>query len=117
MTDMRYEAENRRTKDADTSWMVRAACKGMDLSLFFPERGRPDHEWRQARKVCHRCPVAAECLEYAMTPPAERFGIWSGHSERERRRLRTQRGHANAAHGTRAKANSGCTCARCEAAA
>jgi WhiB family redox-sensing transcriptional regulator len=40
--------------------------------------------------VCVGCDVRAECLEYAMAND-ERFGIWGGLSERERRRLRQTR--------------------------
>ena len=40
-----------------------------------------------AKKVCTGCEVRAECLEYALAHD-ERFGIWGGLSERERRRLK-----------------------------
>ncbi|ONK24265.1 hypothetical protein BLX87_06150, partial [Bacillus sp. VT-16-64] len=35
------------------------------------------------------CPVSTACLDYALAKD-ERFGIWGGMSERERRRLRRQ---------------------------
>jgi len=44
---------------------------------------------RDAKRVCESCPVREECLKYAMDND-ERFGIWGGLSERERRRLRKQ---------------------------
>jgi WhiB family redox-sensing transcriptional regulator len=37
--------------------------------------------------VCLSCEVRSECLEYALAHD-ERFGIWGGLSERERRRLK-----------------------------
>jgi WhiB family transcriptional regulator, redox-sensing transcriptional regulator len=55
--------------------------------LFFPERGASTKE---AKSVCHGCEVRPECLEYALRH-GEKFGIWGGMSERERRRLRRQR--------------------------
>ena len=68
-------------------WQYWAACKGVDPDLFFAERGAPT---RPAKKICSSCLVCEDCLEYSMTLP-ERFGIWGGLSERERRRLRRQR--------------------------
>ena len=40
--------------------------------------------------MCEACTVKDACLEYAMAND-ERFGIWGGLSERERRRLRRAR--------------------------
>ena len=55
--------------------------------LFFPERGAST---REAKSVCAGCEVKDDCLEYALVN-GEKFGIWGGLSERERRRLRRQR--------------------------
>ena len=68
-------------------WMSLAECKGMDPDLFFPERGAST---REAKEVCRGCVVREDCLEYALAN-GEKFGIWGGLSERERRRLRRQR--------------------------
>ena len=57
---------------------------------FFPERGAST---REAKEVCRGCVVRGECLEYALAN-GEKFGIWGGLSERERRRLRRQRAQA-----------------------
>jgi hypothetical protein len=51
---------------------------------FFPEKGGST---REAKRVCLSCDVRSECLEYALAHD-ERFGIWGGLSERERRRLK-----------------------------
>ena len=40
--------------------------------------------------MCRGCVVREDCLEYALAN-GEKFGIWGGLSERERRRLRRQR--------------------------
>ena len=69
------------------SWQVQANCLGVDPDLFFPERGAST---REAKAVCRACVVRENCLEYALVN-GEKFGIWGGLSERERRRLRRQR--------------------------
>jgi WhiB family redox-sensing transcriptional regulator len=71
-------------------WLARAACRGMDPELFFPDRGESTEP---AKAVCAACPVRAECLDYALTN-GERFGVWGGASERERRALRRDRARA-----------------------
>ena len=65
-------------------WQERALCAQTDPEAFFPEKGGST---REAKKICTDCEVKAECLEYALAND-ERFGIWRGLSERERRRLR-----------------------------
>src|SRR5689334_2125879 len=72
---------------ADRRWQERANCLGVDPDLFFPERGASTKE---AKSVCGGCEVRMECLEYALRH-GEKFGIWGGMSERERRRIRPQR--------------------------
>ncbi len=74
-------------EEGERRWQERANCLGVDPDLFFPERGAST---REAKAVCGSCEVRPECLEYALDH-AEKFGIWGGLSERERRRLRRQR--------------------------
>jgi len=69
------------------AWRLEALCAETDPEAFFPEKGGST---REAKRVCTGCDVRAECLEYALTND-ERFGIWGGLSERERRRLRLAR--------------------------
>lgn len=71
----------------DSSWQDRANCRGVDPDLFFPERGAST---REPKEVCRGCVVRLDCLEYALSNN-EKFGIWGGLSEQERRRLRRQR--------------------------
>jgi WhiB family redox-sensing transcriptional regulator len=66
------------------SWQERALCAETDPEAFFPERGGSA---REAKRICTACEVRAECLEYALAND-ERFGVWGGLSERERRRMR-----------------------------
>lgn len=71
----------------DRGWQSRSNCMGVDPDLFFPERGAST---REAKEVCRGCVVREDCLEYALDN-GEKFGIWGGMSERERRRLRRAR--------------------------
>ena len=66
------------------AWQDDALCAETDPEAFVPEKGGST---REAKQVCRGCSVRAECLEYALDHD-ERFGIWGGFSERERRRLR-----------------------------
>ena len=66
------------------AWQERALCAQTDPEAFFPEKGGST---REAKRVCASCEVRAECLEYALAHD-ERFGIWGGLSERERRKLK-----------------------------
>jgi WhiB family redox-sensing transcriptional regulator len=68
----------------EPDWQERALCAQTDPEAFFPEKGGST---REAKRICSGCDVRAECLDYALAHD-ERFGIWGGLSERERRRLR-----------------------------
>ena len=68
----------------DGGWQERGLCAQTDPEAFFPEKGGST---REAKKVCLTCDVRQECLEYALAND-ERFGIWGGLSERERRKLK-----------------------------
>ena len=68
----------------ELGWQERALCAETDPEAFFPEKGGST---REAKRVCLSCEVRTECLEYALAHD-ERFGIWGGLSERERRRLK-----------------------------
>ena len=73
-------------EDEEESWQDRALCAQTDPEAFFPEKGGST---REAKKICTGCEVKAECLEYALAND-ERFGIWGGLSERERRRIKRE---------------------------
>ncbi|MEY2476795.1 MAG: WhiB family transcriptional regulator, redox-sensing transcriptional regulator [Actinomycetota bacterium] len=77
------------------SWQDQANCMGVDPDLFFPERGAST---REAKEVCRGCVVREDCLEYALAN-GEKFGIWGGMSERERRRIRRARALARRSNG------------------
>lgn len=65
-------------------WQEQALCAQTDPEAFFPEKGGST---REAKRICRACVVRDECLEYALEHD-ERFGIWGGLSERERRRVK-----------------------------
>ena len=67
-------------------WTERAACAALPADMFFPARG---HEVETAKAVCRECPVCDDCLDAALRR-GEKFGIWGGASERERRVMRRQ---------------------------
>ena len=70
--------------DNALAWQTDSLCAQTDPEAFFPEKGGPT---RDAKKICVSCEVRTQCLEYALQND-ERFGIWGGLSERERRKLR-----------------------------
>ena len=69
---------------AEQEWQEQALCAQTDPEAFFPEKGGST---REAKRICQACAVRDECLEYALLND-ERFSIWGGLSERERRRLK-----------------------------
>jgi WhiB family redox-sensing transcriptional regulator len=70
--------------DNPLAWQADSLCAQTDPEAFFPEKGGST---REAKKICTSCEVRSQCLEYALQND-ERFGIWGGLSERERRKLR-----------------------------
>lgn len=75
--------------EPENDWRARAACRGLDPELFFSpdifetKQDKDDREER-AKAVCAGCPVRAQCLDYAIRA-GERYGIWGGMTELERR--------------------------------
>lgn len=73
------------------NWTHGALCAQVDMDVFYPEKGEST---KSAKQICAGCDVREQCLEYALEH-IERFGVWGGLSERERRTLlngRTKRG-------------------------
>jgi WhiB family redox-sensing transcriptional regulator len=78
----RFDVES--ADEDDDQWQERGLCAQTDPEAFFPEKGGST---REAKRICQGCEVRDRCLEYALAND-ERFGIWGGLSERERRRLK-----------------------------
>lgn len=70
-------------------WRDEAACRDVDPELFFPIGHGPaaDAQIEAAKAVCRRCPVAEQCLEWALETGQD-AGVWGGLAEEERRQLR-----------------------------
>lgn len=68
---------------ADELW-ERGLCAQTDPEAFFPNKGGSN---REAKRICARCDVREDCLAYALAHD-ERFGIWGGTSELDRKAIR-----------------------------
>jgi WhiB family redox-sensing transcriptional regulator len=73
--------------DSETTWMATGNCRNHPPAVFFPSDGVGVD---RARRICGSCPVATQCLEYALTNRID-HGVWGGTSERERRRILKRR--------------------------
>lgn len=62
-------------------------CAETDPELFFPDKGGSA---RAAKSICMTCEVRVPCLEDALAND-ERFGVWGGTTERDRRKIRKDR--------------------------
>lgn len=69
-------------------WRDDAVCATTDPDLFFPDK-RDDRAEAQAKKVCKRCPVREQCLEYALENEEE-YGIWGMTSPEDRLLMRQE---------------------------
>lgn len=76
-----------------SEWGGSALCAQVDHDLFFPDKD----DWaaaRDAKAVCHQCPVESLCREWAVANTDLVFGIFGGTSPKQRSRLRVARGAA-----------------------
>jgi WhiB family redox-sensing transcriptional regulator len=69
---------------AEPKWQELARCAETDPEAWFPNKGGST---REAKRICMDCDVRSECLEDALVND-EKFGVWGGLSERERRKLK-----------------------------
>jgi len=69
-----------------TDWRHDAACREEDPELFFPvgTSGPALRQAAEAKTVCHRCPVASNCLAWALATGQD-AGVWGAMTEDERR--------------------------------
>lgn len=68
-------------------WYADAVCASVGSDYWFPDKGGTT---RAAKKICSDCPVAGLCLEWALDN-GERWGVWGGKSDKERRKLGARR--------------------------
>jgi len=76
-------------------WRHEAACLDSDPELFFPigNTGPALLQIEEAKTVCARCPVTAECLQWALDTGQD-SGVWGGLSENERKTLKRRAARA-----------------------
>ncbi len=68
-------------------WWGDASCVGMDPNIFFPLKGKTA---REAKEICEGCAAQSRCLDWALETD-QKYGVWGGASERERRRIKKRR--------------------------
>ncbi|WP_168583196.1 WhiB family transcriptional regulator [Gephyromycinifex aptenodytis] len=78
----------RRPTDWVEDWTPQAACRNSEPDDLFVQGAAQ----QQAKKICQRCPVVAECLADALDHHTE-FGVWGGMTERERRAMLRRHPH------------------------
>ena len=85
---MRTDRRPRRPISQEWDWQVVAACRGMDVEIFFhpyddEHRTTKERRIEHAKAICQDCPVLAQCRNHALTT-REPYGVWGGLSESER---------------------------------
>lgn len=79
MSELRYE------------WYEKAACKDQGADIFYADFSEQGSSGKKktgdAKKMCRRCEVVAECLTFAFNND-ERYGVWGSLSTRERLSLK-----------------------------
>jgi WhiB family redox-sensing transcriptional regulator len=71
---------------SELAWMSKAQCHGIDdRHIFFPGEG-DRAAVNRARKICFRCPVRQECLNFCLARGVQ--GIWGGTTDYERLQMR-----------------------------
>lgn len=96
---------------AAEEWMQYGVCAETDPDVFFPEQGESA---KPGKRICEGCPVIGECLEFAMNH-GERFGIWGGLTDRERRQLRWADRGGKGPHAFRPNGHgTACRCSDCD---
>ncbi|MCF3101478.1 WhiB family transcriptional regulator [Streptomyces roseoverticillatus] len=74
-------------------WQDRAACRGVDPRIFYPDAETPE-AIQDGRRFCisSRCPVVTECLFAALgreggALPKYRYGVWGATGPQDRYQL------------------------------
>ena len=68
-------------------------CQNTDPELWFGDSNQNGYtgnergfNYSDARKLCNKCPVRQQCLEYALAN-REEFGMWGGLSPQQRNKI------------------------------
>lgn len=86
ITDRFVEVDLRRLPQNPTPpdvWQDLAACYGIDPDLFFPPS---EDDAGPALAYCGSCSIREMCLAWALKN-GERYGVWGGTTEQQRRRM------------------------------
>lgn len=75
-------------------WVEKAACRGSDVNLFFPEVGVSYHQTDFIRHLCGTCPVKMDCLELGLESGNDEYGFFGGKSPKDRQAIRAERARA-----------------------
>jgi hypothetical protein len=85
------EMEKMRNKN----WRNEAACRGVDIAIFYQGRGSGPRMYDKAREYCNQCPVLADCFEFIMEieldPHNHRCGMFAGLTPKQRAAYQAQR--------------------------
>lgn len=73
--------------EPDQMWRIKAACRGMNVDVFYPERG-DFIAVNKAKAICATCPVSQACLEDVLQVNDDE-GIRGGLSARQRRDMKS----------------------------
>lgn len=74
---------------SEVNWRDLANCRGADADLFFSGKGETE-KTKKAKSICAACLVQVQCLDFAVET-VQRWGIWGGMTERQRRKVRRKR--------------------------
>lgn len=67
-------------------WLDEASCLGQGSELFYSDNIYTNENRKlisEAKSICKKCPVAANCLQYSINNE-EAFGVWGSFSSKER---------------------------------
>lgn len=82
--DAKYLKINLKAHIENPNWQLKGSCRGLDPNFFHPSKGESSDT---PKMMCKNCPVKESCLSFAIVN-FEKFGVWGGTSERERRAIR-----------------------------
>lgn len=64
-------------------WQREAACRGLDVDVFYPSDRYAKSMAERAKRICANCPVILDCLGHALKT-GESHGIWGATTPFER---------------------------------
>jgi len=72
-------------------FIQKGKCRGHSTSIFYPEKENqrkfPPKIYKSAKNICGTCPVAIDCLEWALENAEIKYGVWGGKNPNERKAM------------------------------